>query len=170
MTTASMLESVHVERRCFSRLGRGLRLSDQSIRRGEALTGLLRPRWLCDETLAKSLIEFIEDGHRDPLDAYIHFRVSWTTPDGKRYNDAKLFGFTNLMALPTGCVPMLTAIISDAYIDAHVYLLVTSACIVEARLNVQRFHGAPDEPFILDGELAESGPNIYPLPIHDVHG
>jgi hypothetical protein len=46
----------------------------------------------------------------------------------------------------------------------------TTASMLESVHVVQRFHGAPDEPFILDGELAESGPNIYPLPIHDVHG
>jgi hypothetical protein len=132
-TSASMLESIRVERRCWAN-------SNKSV-------------------------------------ALACFAVRWHTPGHQLVTDQKSFDFGELIELPDGSVPMLTAIFDpdaeppDNVILAHVYLLRVNADDgfpdVVARLIVQTERTEPDQPFVLSGELAESGDNIYPLEIHE---
>jgi hypothetical protein len=114
--------------------------------------------------------------NRAPWVALVRFEISWTTPSGRVITDEDTYNFRDLMDLPNGVVAMLTAIFDpdseEPRIEAHAYLLRVhdekeDLPDVVARLIVQTEHAGPDEPFELSGTLAESGPNIYPLPIHE---
>lgn len=112
--------------------------------------------------------------------ALVTFEISWTMAAGFRREDKQTFDM-HILDLPRGSTPMVSPVYTLPY-DGHpsactqgmVYLIRTYDAENDLEDVVARFmrkpnpHDDDDEVFQMPGDLAESGPFIYPLPIKEL--